>query len=185
MTASEMNPELRLLIEARLDAIDRVLAGAQVPWSERRSIVGEVETQVYELVSRRSETPTRDDVLAVLESLDPAESFIPEEQRPRAATRKETTVPNATLQRLADHAREFANYAAIGLAFVAANGLFVTFAAASDGIIPWVITLIVLARWNLAIVNYLRSGLNASTRFRDLRHTIAAWILPKDSFQGA
>ena len=75
MTSADLHPELRRQIELRLESIDLVLAGAQVSWSERRSIVGEVETQIYELLARRGADPTHDDVMAVLNSLDPAESY--------------------------------------------------------------------------------------------------------------
>jgi hypothetical protein len=85
MTAAELNPEFRFLIDARLDAIERVLIGAQVSYSERRHIVSEVETQVFELLARRGDNPTRDDVEAVLASLDPPESYVPEELRGRVA----------------------------------------------------------------------------------------------------
>ena len=37
MTASDLQPDLRALIDARLDTIDQILIRAQVPWSERRS----------------------------------------------------------------------------------------------------------------------------------------------------
>ena len=73
MTAADLNPELRNLIDARLDAIDHILIRAQIAWSERRSIVGEVETQIFELLARRSEMPMQEDVTAVLDSLHPKE----------------------------------------------------------------------------------------------------------------
>ena len=83
MTAPELNPEFRNLIDARLDAIEQVLLRVQVSYSDRRHIVGEVETQIFELLSRRGETFTREEVVAVLNSLDPPESYIPEEFRGR------------------------------------------------------------------------------------------------------
>ena len=84
MTSAELNPEFRSLIDARLDAIEQMLMGARVSYSERRHIVSEVETQVFELLARRGDNPTRDDVEAVLASLDPPESYVPEELRGRA-----------------------------------------------------------------------------------------------------
>ena len=80
MTAAELNPELRKLIDARLDAIDRILVTAQVSWSERRSIVGEVETQIFELLARRGQIPALEDVLAVIESLDPPDQVAEREK---------------------------------------------------------------------------------------------------------
>jgi hypothetical protein len=66
MTAPELNPDFRNLIDAGLDAIEQILLRAQVSYSERRHIVGEVETQIFELLSRRGETFTREEVVAVL-----------------------------------------------------------------------------------------------------------------------
>jgi hypothetical protein len=83
MTAAELNPEFRTLIDARLDAIEQILMRVQVSYSERRHIVGEVESQIFELLSRRGDNPTRDDVAAVLDSLDPPEAYVPEELRGR------------------------------------------------------------------------------------------------------
>lgn len=85
MTAPELSGELRNLIDARLDQIERVLLRVEVSYSERRHIVGEVEAQIFELLSRRSENPTREDVQAVLDSLDPPEAYVPEELRGRFA----------------------------------------------------------------------------------------------------
>jgi hypothetical protein len=76
---AEFNAELRNLIDARLDAIEDVLCQVHVQNSERRHIVSEVETQIFELLGRRGENLTQGDVLAVLDSLDPPESYIPEE----------------------------------------------------------------------------------------------------------
>src|SRR6185295_1799484 len=63
MTAAELNPEFRSLIDARLDAIEQILLRVQVSYSERRHIVSEVETQIFELLARRGENPTREDVV--------------------------------------------------------------------------------------------------------------------------
>ncbi|MGD9644856.1 MAG: hypothetical protein AB7U73_04035 [Pirellulales bacterium] len=75
----DLNPELQALVDERLDAIERVLLSTGVSRGERGGIVGEVETQIFELLARRtSGEPTRDDVLAVLSQLDPPESYAPE-----------------------------------------------------------------------------------------------------------
>ena len=76
-----LNPELRNLIDARLEAIEDVLRQARMPHSERRHIIGEVETQIFELLDRRGENLTREGVIAVLDSLDLPESYIPDERR--------------------------------------------------------------------------------------------------------
>jgi hypothetical protein len=77
-----LNPELRNLIDARLDAIEDVLRQARMPYTERRNIACDVEAQIFELLGRRGDDLMRDDVIAVLDSLDLPESFIPDELRP-------------------------------------------------------------------------------------------------------
>lgn len=75
----ELSPELQMQVEARLDAIERILFAVGVSRGERRGILSEVEAHVFELLSRRtSGEPTRADVLAVLSELDPPESYAPE-----------------------------------------------------------------------------------------------------------
>lgn len=80
MTVAELAPSLRNQIDARLDAIERVLLRAGVSYTERRNIVDEVASQAYELLDRRGTAtndngPTQADVTAVLASLDPPESY--------------------------------------------------------------------------------------------------------------
>jgi hypothetical protein len=85
-TGTELEARLQDMIDARLDAIDRVLLRAGVSRGERRRIVDEVEAQVYELLARRAAgDPTRADVAAVLDSLDPPEAYAPEGYRQRLA----------------------------------------------------------------------------------------------------
>ncbi len=81
MTAPELNAELQNLIDARLDQIEQTLMRAQVSYSERRHVVGDVESQIFEMLARRSESPVLEDIEAVLESLDPAEAYVPDELR--------------------------------------------------------------------------------------------------------
>jgi hypothetical protein len=83
---AELNAELRILIDARLDAIEDVLRQVHIQNSERRHIVGEVETQIFELLARRGESLTRGDVLAVLDTLDPPECYVPEHMRDTLST---------------------------------------------------------------------------------------------------
>jgi hypothetical protein len=81
-TATQLDAPLRELIDERLDAIDRVLLRAGVSRGERCRIVEEVEAQVYEQLARRAGgEPTRADVAAVLDSLDPPEAYAPEGYR--------------------------------------------------------------------------------------------------------
>jgi hypothetical protein len=93
-TRTDLDPGLRALIDDRLDAVERVLLLAGVSRGERGGIVEEVETQVYELLARRtSEEPTRRDVQAVLAALDPPEAYAPEGYRERAADAAAPPVP--------------------------------------------------------------------------------------------
>ena len=86
MANADLSPELRHLIDARLDAIDDVLRRVHVQNAERRHIVGEVETQIFELLARRGGILTREGVLAVLDSLDSPECYIPEYMRATLST---------------------------------------------------------------------------------------------------
>lgn len=81
MSDLELNAELRILVDSRLEEIERVLLRVPMTFSERRHILAEVEAQVFELLSRRGEPIDRELVQAVLASLDPAEAYIPEELR--------------------------------------------------------------------------------------------------------
>jgi hypothetical protein len=71
---------LQVLIDSRLDTIDRMLLG-RLPRAERLEVVREVESQVFELLQGRSDggEVTRDDVLDALRRLDPPEAYLPEE----------------------------------------------------------------------------------------------------------
>jgi hypothetical protein len=186
MTAAELNPELRNLIDARLDAIDQALVRAQVPWSERRSIVGEVETQVFELLGRRGALPVLEDVLAVLASLDPPESYIPEELRgapadaaaPAANPPRQPRwqlVPLRTVQRIGQ-------WGLCAVALVILNGIVIAIIAASDGVVPWLVTLGVLAWLNYTGVRTFRtwSANHRGHLVDSLRYSLGAWLMPKD-----
>ncbi len=95
MTAMmSLEPGLQALIDDRLDAIDRVLLRAGVSRGERRSIVEEVEVQVFELLSRKTGgDPTRVEVASVLAALDPPEMYAPEPYRQRARESAEPVRP--------------------------------------------------------------------------------------------
>jgi hypothetical protein len=196
MTAAELNPELRKLIDARLDAIDRILIGAQIAWSERRSIVGEVETQIFELLARRSQMPTHEDVLAVVDSLDPPESYIPEELRdplhnvpvdaaPTAANTPAQARWRQLPQKTIDLVARIVPKALCAIALVIVNGVIVAIVIASNGVIPWLVTLGGLAWLNYTGVRRYRAW--SATReghvIDDLRHSLAAWLTPKNGTQ--
>lgn len=85
-TTAELSPALQGLLDERLDSIERVLIRAGVSRGERRDIVQDVESQIYDELGRQTEgEPTRRDVLAVLAKLDPPESYAPEGLSPPAA----------------------------------------------------------------------------------------------------
>lgn len=77
-----LSADLQSLIEKRLDLVDRVLLDGRVSRSERTTILQELEGQILQLVERRSEQPTRDDVLRVLSELDPPEAFLSDDDDP-------------------------------------------------------------------------------------------------------
>lgn len=179
MTATELNLELRKLIDTRLDEIDRVLARAQMPWSERRSIVGEVETQIFELLTRRGETPTSEIVLEILGSLDPAESFLPEGiQAPLAATVSPTTWTRQTIRFATRFGAATINL--FGLLIV--NGVVLVLIALSNGVLPWIITLSCLGWINYAGIRRFRawSATRRGNLVNELRDGLAAWIMTKN-----
>jgi hypothetical protein len=86
MTAPpKLSGSLQTLLDDRLDAIDRVLLEADLPRSERQGIVEEVEAQVHELLGRCGSEPTRVELVAILDSLDPPEAYAPIDSRRRRA----------------------------------------------------------------------------------------------------
>ncbi len=70
-----VHEDAQALIDARLDTIERMLAG-QTTRSDRLAIVREVESQIYDLLAERQADETdRDAVLAALGRLDPPEAY--------------------------------------------------------------------------------------------------------------
>jgi hypothetical protein len=76
-----MEREHEYLIEARLDAIERILLDSRVPRSERAEIVQAVENQIFEMLELQEAELTREGVLRVLGSLDPPEAYCCDEMR--------------------------------------------------------------------------------------------------------
>jgi hypothetical protein len=186
MTAAELNPDLRILIDERLDAIERILLRVQVSYSERRSIVSEVETQIFELLSRKTDNPAREDVLAVLDSLDPPESYIPEELRSRLADASpEPASPRPARLMLTRRAVGMATTLLTGGLFVAGvvliNGIVVMILVASHGVIPWVITVAGLLYLNYRGLPWLWSwyGKRRGTIAEDIRSSVSGWLVPE------
>jgi hypothetical protein len=192
MTSADLHGDLQKLIEARLDAMDRVLMGAQISWSERRSIVGEVEIQIFELLARRTQSPTEEDVLAVLASLDPPESYIPDDSREAPATVPEgSSTPRFEWRELRERIVRNAASLATGALYVAGvlaiNGIAVAIVAASHGVIPWLVTLGLLAWLNYSGMRRLQawSATRNGRLLDDLRFLLAGWLLPKNGVTAA
>jgi hypothetical protein len=190
MTSADLNPELRRLIDARLEAIDRVLAMAQVGWTERRSIVGEVETQIFELLARRSEAPTYDDVVTVISSLDPPESYTSAEAM---GTTAEPRFADADRARPWRHLPGQAARQLIGIvptvggavALLVINGLVIALIAETNGVIPWLVTLACIAWLNVQGIRWFRnwSQTRQGNLLDDLRYSLGSWLMPKQPVQ--
>ena len=76
LTSPILSEVCQSLIDARLDTIDRMLMG-RVPRSDRTAIVGEIESQIYELLAGYDpEAISREDVLDLLRRLDPPEAYL-------------------------------------------------------------------------------------------------------------
>ncbi len=100
LTSPTLSEVCQSLIDARLDTIDRMLMG-RAPRSDRTAIVGEIESQIHELLSGYDpETISREDVLDVLRRLDPPEAYLTNEEdhenviRPRQSLAGATGRPN-------------------------------------------------------------------------------------------
>ncbi len=93
---TELDPSLQLLIETRLDILDRILVG-RVSRGDRMSILGEVESQIEELVSQKdAATLSRADLLEILGRIDPPEAYIPDdldERESRMTRRRYVAMP--------------------------------------------------------------------------------------------
>ena len=73
-----LDDEAQALVDARLDTIERMLAG-RTTRGDRLAIVREVEAQVQDLLANRAPgEPDRDAVIAALAHLDPPEAFLAE-----------------------------------------------------------------------------------------------------------
>jgi hypothetical protein len=188
MTVAELNPEFRNLIDARLDAIDQVLCRARLPWSERRSIVGEVETQIFELLARGTESPSREGVLAVLDTLDPPEAYLPDELRAAPAdTPPSAAKPRTIWPQWPRHtvrlASRFVSGALRFAALLLINLIIFLIIRATGGLIPWLVTVGALVWLNYQVVRGYRSWSASGGTLDDFRHRLATWILPRNGVQ--
>ncbi len=85
---------LQVLIDARLDSIERMLIG-RVPRADRIAIVEEVESQIHELLGDRDpESLTPDDLLDVLRRLDPPEAYLAHQNETKTEPTEFYSVPS-------------------------------------------------------------------------------------------
>ena len=90
-TKPRLTEELQLLIDARLDTIDRMLMG-RVPRTDRMAILGETESQIHELLpDKGAELLDREEVLDVLRQLDPPEAYLVNEHCDRTSNKRPST----------------------------------------------------------------------------------------------
>jgi hypothetical protein len=76
MAESARNPDVERRINEHLEAIDKHLAAKGVPLTERRSVTGDVEAQIRDmLVGNTGNTPAVADVENILRKLDAPESY--------------------------------------------------------------------------------------------------------------
>jgi hypothetical protein len=179
MNSSEPSVEFRKLIDERLDEIDRALVLAEISWSERRSIVGEVETQVFELLARRGESPTKDELVEVLNSLDPPESFLPEGASTPVAT---PSARSNWVEQTVKHAARFSTVAVQIVSLFVVNGVVLVIVVASDGVLPWLVTLACLGWLNYEGVRRFRnwSAMHQGNLINGVRDALAGWLMTQD-----
>ena len=176
MTPTELNSELRSLIDARLEAVDGILLRVDLGWSERRSIIGELETQIYELLSRRSAQPSEEDVQAILASLDPPEAYIPDELR-------DGTTDSPRWQQVPGRIRELLARIVPGtvcaVAILVANGIVLMIIYSTNGVIPWLVTLGGMVWLNYKSVRWFHawSGSRHGGLLNDLRNSLGKWLM--------
>lgn len=76
MAEPARDPEVERRIREHVEAIDSALAARGVPPAERRSVTGDVEIQIRDMLATTAGgAPTLADVEAVLRRLDPPESY--------------------------------------------------------------------------------------------------------------
>jgi hypothetical protein len=140
VATAQISESLQVLIDSRLDTIDRMLLG-RMSRQDRLAIVREVESQIHELLEEcNSEELTREDVLAVLARLDPPEAYLPEEtaDRPRSVG---ATVPARVSQRApnlnakAGRASGLLGLGSIGLLLLLPVFWFIGFALQSEALL--------------------------------------------------
>lgn len=77
MITMDMPATSRLMIDARLDSIERALMAQGMGRGDRHQILAAIEDQILEMLSRiEGQEPTREDVLSTLARLDPPEAYL-------------------------------------------------------------------------------------------------------------
>lgn len=76
MNALQLSAEAQSLLDAHLDAVERVLLDAGLARSERQAICDEIQAQARDMLEARGAAPpTVEDMRAVLITMDPPESY--------------------------------------------------------------------------------------------------------------
>ena len=76
MVERERQPDVERRIHEHLEAVDRAMIAKGVPLTERRSVTGDVEAQIRDMLAETSQAiPTLADAEAVLRKLDAPESY--------------------------------------------------------------------------------------------------------------
>lgn len=76
MNALQLPAEAQSLLDAHLDAVERVLLDAGLSRSERQAICDEIQAQARDMLEARGgAAPTMEDVGAVLAAMDPPDSY--------------------------------------------------------------------------------------------------------------
>ncbi len=77
MTTMDLPVTFRLMIDARLDSIERALMANGTGRADRQQILAAIEDQILEMLSQiDGDEPTREDMLRTLAQLDPPEAYL-------------------------------------------------------------------------------------------------------------
>jgi len=94
MDARNPHPDVERRISEHLRAIDNALAAKGVPLAERHSVTGDVETQIREMLAEQAgASPTPADVEAILQKLDPPESYAEDAEASQAEAARSAAPP--------------------------------------------------------------------------------------------
>jgi hypothetical protein len=119
VATAQISECLQVLIDSRLDTIDRMLLG-RLSRQDRLGIVREVESQIHELLEEcDTEELTREDVLGVLARLDPPEAYIPDEIEGERVSAQATNSVRTQRTKLKSHPKAGLASGLLGLAALA------------------------------------------------------------------